>query len=74
MNDKMMDHIIDFLNKVGDYIHMEYDSIYYKEFTKDKNLANMLDFVGSYYMGGSNVPNTAQYVVELIKKNGGNHG
>lgn len=66
MNDKISGYIIDFLNKVGDYLHMEYDPIYYKEFTADKNLSHMFDFVGSYYMGGSTVPDTARYVVELI--------
>lgn len=69
MNDKVTGHITDFLNKVGDYLHMEYDPIFYKEFTRDKNLSAMFDFVGSYYMGGSNVPDTARYVVELILMN-----
>lgn len=66
MNDKVAGCIADFINRVGDYLHMEYDPIYYKEFTKDKNLAHMFDFVGSYYLGGNNVPDTARYVVELI--------
>lgn len=69
MNDKVTGHITDFLNKVGDYLHMEYDPIFYKEFTRDKNLSAMFDFVGSYYMGGSNVPDTARYVVELVLMN-----
>lgn len=69
MNDKVAGHIADFLNKVGDYLHMEYDPIFYKEFTRDKNLSAMFDFVGSYYMGGNNVPDTARYVVELILMN-----
>ncbi len=54
-----------FGNSVGNYIRMEYDPEYYTEFNT-KNL-NMFDFIGSYYMGGSNVPDTARYVVELIK-------
>lgn len=66
MNNKLISNINTFISAVGDYIYMEYDSIYYKEFTKDKNLANMFDFIGSYYMGGSNVPDTARYVVEFI--------
>jgi hypothetical protein len=45
---------------------MEYGSEYYNEFTKDKNLQRMYDFVGGYYLGGNNVPDTARYVVELI--------
>jgi hypothetical protein len=45
---------------------MEYGSEYYNEFTKDKNLQRMYDFVGSYYLGGNNVPDTARYVVELL--------
>jgi hypothetical protein len=45
---------------------MEYDSKYYNEFTKDKNLQRIYDVVGSYYLGGNNVPDTARYVVELI--------
>ena len=69
MNDKIAGHISDFLNKVGEYLHMEYDPIYYKEFTADRNLSTMFDFVASYYMGGSNVPDTARYVVELILMN-----
>lgn len=69
MNDKLNQNISAFITKVGDYIHMEYKSKYYKEYTKDKNLSGLFDFVGSYYMGGSNVPDTARYVVELIKMN-----
>jgi hypothetical protein len=45
---------------------MEYGSEYYSEFTKDNNLQRMYDFVGSYYLGGNNVPDTARYVVELL--------
>lgn len=66
MNDKVAVYIAEFLNKVGDYLYMEYDPTFYKEFTRDKNLSNMFDFVASYYMGGNNVPDTARYVVELI--------
>jgi hypothetical protein len=67
MTEKLYNQIMDFGNSVGEYIRMEYEPIYYKEF-KTKNL-NMFDFIGSYYMGGSNVPDTARYVVELIKMN-----
>jgi len=69
MNDKVAGNIAEFLNKVGDYLYMEYDGVFYKEFTRDKNLGKMFDFVGSYYMGGNNVPDTARYVVELILMN-----
>jgi len=65
MNTKLHKKIIEFGNSVGEYIHMEYDPIYYEKFSSE-NL-HMFDFVGSYYMGGSNVPDTARYVVELIK-------
>jgi hypothetical protein len=67
MNNKLKKGITDFMNKVSEYIYLEYKPKYYREFTKDKNLANFYDFVGSYYMGGSNVPDTARYVVDLIK-------
>jgi hypothetical protein len=66
MNTKIYQQISSFLDSVGSYLYMEYDSEYYKEFTKDKNLQRMYDFVGSYYLGGNNVPDTARYVVELI--------
>jgi hypothetical protein len=67
MNNKLKKGIADFMNKVSEYIYLEYKPKYYREFTKDKNLSNFYDFVGSYYMGGSNVPDTARYVVDLIK-------
>lgn len=57
------------MNSVADYVRMEYKPKYYNELTKDKSLSNFFDFIGSYYMGGSNVPDTARYVVELIKMN-----
>jgi hypothetical protein len=67
MNAQLYNKIMDFGNSVREYIRMEYEPIYYEEFNT-KNL-NMFDFIGSYYMGGSNVPDTARYVVELIKMN-----
>jgi hypothetical protein len=46
---------------------MEYGSDFHNEFTKDKNLQRMYNFVGSYYyLSGNNVPDTARYVVELL--------
>ena len=74
MNNKLNLKITDFMNAVGEYIHMEYKPKYYKHYTNDKNLGGLFDFVGSYYMGGSNVPDTARYVVELIKNNYYNKG
>lgn len=68
MNDKLNQNICEFLNKIGDYIHMEYKPKYYKEYTRDKNLSGLFDFVGGYYMGGNNVPDTARYVVEYIDR------
>lgn len=47
---------------------MEYDPIYYTEFTKDKNLHSLFEFVGSYYLGGSTVPETSRYVVDFINR------
>jgi hypothetical protein len=66
MNTKIYRQISSFLDSVGSYIYMEYGLDYHNEFTKDKNLQRMYDFVGSYYFGGNNVPDTARYVVELI--------
>lgn len=68
MNDKINLQITEFMSSVGDYIHMEYKPKYYKEYTRDKNLAGLFEFVGSYYMGGSNVPDTARYTIEYIKR------
>jgi len=66
MNTEIFRRISSFLDSVGSYIYMEYGSEYYSEFTKDKNLQRMYDFVGSYYLGGNNVPDTARYVVEQL--------
>jgi hypothetical protein len=68
MNNKLDLLITDFMNSIGEYLHMEYKPIYYKEYTSDKNLSALFEFVGSYYMGGSNVPDTARYVVEYIQR------
>ena len=66
MNTEVYRQISKFLDNVGSYLYMEYDPVYYSEFTKDKNLQRMYDFVASYYLGGNNVPDTARYVVEFI--------
>lgn len=65
MNDKLIRDITCYIKQVGRYLYMEYDSVYYDQFDKQ----NMFDFVGSYYMGGNSVPDTARYVVELILMN-----
>jgi hypothetical protein len=67
MNKKLQKGITDFINKVSEYLYLEYKPKYYREFTKDKNLSSFYDFVGSYYIGGNNVPDTARYVVDLIR-------
>ena len=67
MTNKLYNKILEFGNSVGEYIRMEYDSTYYAQFNST-NL-HMFDFIGSYYMGGANVPDTARYVVELIQMN-----
>lgn len=66
MNSKMDRQIINFMNEVGWYISMEY-STEYTMLWHDKDFLNntLYDFIGSYYMGGNTVPETARYVVEL---------
>jgi len=66
MNTEIYRRISSFLDSVASYVYMEYGSEYYNELTKDKNLQRMYDFIGSYYLGGNNVPDTARYVVELL--------
>ncbi|NBT08868.1 MAG: hypothetical protein EBS98_08720 [Chitinophagia bacterium] len=61
MNPKLQSDIENFVTNVGNYIIMEYESFY--DFFKQ---SDMFDFIGSYYLGGSSVPDTARYVVELI--------
>ena len=77
MNEQLDRQIINFMNDVGWYISMEYGSTINNEYIKywnDKEFLNntLYDFIGSYYMGGNTVPDTARYVVELIlmKHNG----
>jgi hypothetical protein len=74
MNSELDRAIINFMNEVGWYISMEYGETINNEYIKvwhDKDFLNntLYDFIGSYYMGGSNVPDTARYVVDLIKMN-----
>lgn len=68
MNEKMDSQIIHFMNEVGWYISMEYDQAYSDEFCRETTLNSLYEFVGSYYMGGSTVPDTARYVIEFIKR------
>lgn len=68
MNKKMHSDITNFMDKVGDYIYMEYNPKYYKIFTRDRNLCRLFDYVASHYCGGANVPDTSGYVVEYINK------
>lgn len=63
MNKKLYNNIMNFADRVGEYLRMEYDSVFYERF--DKNNLHTFDFIGSYYMGGSTVPDTARYIVEL---------
>ena len=65
MNNQLIENINSFIHSVGNYLKMEYDSVYYDRF----KTSDMFDFIGSYYMGGSNVPDTARSVVELILMN-----
>jgi hypothetical protein len=77
MNEQLDRAIINFMNDVGWYISMEYGNTVNNEYIKEwhnKDFLNntLYDFIGSYYMGGATVPDTARYVVELIlmRKNG----
>ena len=71
MNKKINSDIVDFMQRVGGYIAMEYDDRYYVYYSAFNT--QLFDFVGSYYLGGNNVPDTARYVVELINMNGRNN-
>lgn len=70
MNSKIDSQIISFMNSVCHYIGMEYDAAYMEK-CKDKDFINdtLYDFIGSYYLGGNTVPDTARYVIELILMN-----
>jgi hypothetical protein len=65
--------IINFMNEVGWYISMEYGSSINNEYIKywhDKDFLNntLYDFIGSYYIAGKSIPDTARYVVALTKQ------
>lgn len=60
------------MNDVLWYINMEYGSSNNNEYIHFWNDTNFLNntlngFIGSYYLGGNNVPDTANAVVQLIK-------
>lgn len=61
MNPKLQSDIENFVTNVGNYIIMEYEA-FYDTFQK----SDLFDFIGSYYLGGSSVPDTARYVIELF--------
>lgn len=64
MNPKLYQDILSFVESVGYYLKCEYEEVYYQRMTATDD--QLFDFIGSYYMGGSSVPDTARYVVELI--------
>ena len=61
MNPLLNERIDNFKNYVGRYIWLEYPD-FWEIFDK----SDCWDFIGSYYMGGSTVPDTARYVIELL--------
>jgi hypothetical protein len=72
MNKNLDRQIINFMNDVGWYISMEYSESINNEYIAkwhNKHFLNntLYDFITSYYLGGNNVPDTARYVVDLIK-------
>lgn len=67
MNQKLFEQIASFIESVGYYLKCEYEDIYYQQLSSTDD--QLFDFIGSYYMGGSSVPDTARYVVEYILRN-----
>lgn len=67
MNEKLYEQIISFIERVRYYLQSEYENTYYQQLNSNED--QFFDFIGSYYMGGSTVPDTARYVVELILMN-----
>lgn len=63
MNDRIEQDLNEFVDKVANYIKMEYDGEFYYEMVKN---GGFFDFTAGYCLSGINVPNTARYVVELI--------
>jgi hypothetical protein len=71
MSEIMRTQIINFMNEVGWYISMEYD-VKYNNCWGDKQTLNevLYPFIGSCYMGGNTVPETAYEVVQMVKTKG----
>ena len=67
MNDKIYNDITDFYNDVADYVSLEYKSKYHKMLFDDRNIDQLFDMVGRYYMGGNNIPDTAGMMVDYFK-------
>jgi hypothetical protein len=64
MNQKLFEQITSFIESVGYYLKCEYEDTYYQQLNATDD--QLFDFIGSYYMGGSTVPETARYVVDFI--------
>jgi hypothetical protein len=67
MNKKLKNQILNFRRLVGFYLKNEYKPkyyIYYKDYPP-----SIRHIVEGSYMGGNNVPDTAQFIVGYIKKN-----
>lgn len=67
MNEVLRNSINLFIENVVEYLQLEYSSIYATKLVNDHD--RYFDFIGSYYMGGANVPDTARYFVEHILNN-----
>lgn len=64
MNEILIQNIHNFTDSIINYLKLEYDPVYHEKLIQ--NIDDFFDFIGPYYMGGSTVPETARYVVELI--------
>ena len=64
MNQKLFEQIKSFIESVGFYLRCEYEDVYYQQFAATDD--QLFDFIGSYYMSGSTVPEAARYVVDFI--------
>lgn len=67
MNEIMFNDISKFYKEVGNYIKLEYEYKFYKIYIKENN--KLFDFVGRYYLGGNNTPDTAGMIVDYLKLN-----
>ena len=63
----MQEQINSFIDSVIEYIRLEYSCQYYTAITNEKILDELRGFMGSYYMGGNNVPDTAYGVIQMLK-------